>query len=502
MRATLLVSASSALQLVLLFGYQMLLAARFGAQAEMDAYIASTTLPTVMSAVVISSLGNVIVPVFIANKERNASEDAWRFVSTFLNWLVVVLSTSAAFLFIFPGVVVEVLSPGLSSEVMAQAELLMRVQAVQLFASSLVGFFVSLHYANERFFAVAAYPVIGLGVTVLTFLALHRSVGILSAALAAVAGSVCQITLLAHLIVRDRRYRFAWDPAHPQVRHGLNLLVPLLAASLVARADPIVDRYLASSMPTSAISHLGYAERLIAALLLIGSSGIGVTAFPAFAAKATSGDPAELRAELGQAIRFLIFVLVPFGAGIILFPEPAVRFLLERGAFGAADTAAVSLLVRAYAGVFIGGALGAVLAPCFYALHDTRTPAIIGVVGFGAGVVLKVVLSGPLGTVGIAIGASIYYMLNVGLEVLLLTPRIGPLRDLGLGTAVKKCVTAAVPAVLVAWLILRLDLPAAVLLSAAVGGSCYLVIAWALGEEYSRRLLMWFFLRSATPWKT
>lgn len=502
MRAIVLVSASSALQLILLFGYQMLLASRFGAQAEMDAYIASTTLPTVVSALLMSSLGNVIVPVFIANRERDALEDAWRFTSTFLNWLVVLLSTIAALLFLFPGAVVKLLSPGLTGEVMARAELLMRIQAVQLLATSLVSFFVSLHYANGRFFAVAAYPVVGLGVTILIFLALHRSLGILSAALAAVAGSICQIALLGRLMVRDRRYRFSWNPAHPQVRHGLSLLVPLLAGSLVARADPIVDRYLASSMPTGAISHLGYAERLIAALLLIGSSGIGATAFPAFAAKAALADTAALRAELGKAIRFLIFLLVPLGAGLILFPEPAVHFLLERGVFKAADTAAVSLLVRTYAGVFLGGAIGAVLAPCFYALHDTRTPAIIGTVGFVVGVLLKVVLSGPLGAVGITIGASIYYLLNVGLEVLLLTPRIGPLQGLGIKAAMERCVIAVVPAVLLAGLILRLELPAAVPLSTVVGGTCYLLVACVMGEEHSRRLLSAGVVRLGMPWKT
>jgi putative peptidoglycan lipid II flippase len=66
--------------------------------------------------------------------------------------------------------------------------------------------------------------------------------------------------------------------------------------------------------------------------------------------------------------------------------QPIVTLMLEYGKFGERSTAMVSWALLWYAAGLVGHCIVEILARAFYALHDTRTPVVIGVTAMGLNV--------------------------------------------------------------------------------------------------------------------
>ena len=109
---------------------------------------------------------------------------------------------------------------------------------------------------------------------------------------------------------------------------------------------------------------------------------------------------------------------------LALLATPILSVLFQRGAFGAADTAATAAALSAYAAGLPAFVLIRVLAPAFFARHDTATPVKIAIGTMAANLGLTLVLMQFLAHVGIALATTIAGWINA-LTLLLLLPKLG-----------------------------------------------------------------------------
>jgi len=86
--------------------------------------------------------------------------------------------------------------------------------------------------------------------------------------------------------------------------------------------------------------------------------------------------------------------------------------LFQRGAFGPADTAATAAALAAYAAGLPAFVLVKVLAPAFFARHDTATPVKVGIAAMAANLCLTLVSMQFLAHVGIALATTIAGWVN------------------------------------------------------------------------------------------
>jgi putative peptidoglycan lipid II flippase len=80
---------------------------------------------------------------------------------------------------------------------------------------------------------------------------------------------------------------------------------------------------------------------------------------------------------------------MPAAAGLVLLRRPIVALLYQRGEFTAQSTDLVAWALLWYAAGLVGHSMVEVLARAFYALHDTRTPVIVGATAMGLNVGLS-----------------------------------------------------------------------------------------------------------------
>jgi putative peptidoglycan lipid II flippase len=484
-----LVTALTFVQLLLQFATQLVLARYFGAAGDMDAYVAALALPVVVATILSGSLGYVLVPAIAQQLEKSGQPAAATIAAQVGLYLLGLSSVATAAVAGGAWSIAAALCPGFPPERIDLTAQLLRVLSLLIVGNCLIAYLNALFHAYRRFLLPAAAGVVGTLVTLGYVVVLHGRQGILAVAWGVVLGSVVTVVMLAPFFWKNvSRAASGWQPLDAATRRCLWLLLPLVLGAIYWRLDPLLDRYLGSSLAEGSIAHMGYAWRLVNGLMLVGTSGLSIVAFPAIAAHAAAGRRDELSGELAHAIRFFLFVIVPVCIGLAAFSTPIVRLLFEHGRFTSGDTRAVSLLVALYVGVIFGAGLGDLLARTCYAQHDTLGPVIVSSLVFTAIAAAKFLVAGSWGAAGLVAATSCYYVLNAAVLSALVMWRIGASMLAGTVATAARASASSVAACLAASLVINPSLPISVLLAAGVGGAAYLLAMWLLRDEFAARI--------------
>jgi putative peptidoglycan lipid II flippase len=249
---------------------------------------------------------------------------------------------------------------------------------------------------------------------------------------------------------------------HPGVREVLRRLTPALIGIGVYYLDVFIARRMLSSLDLGATSYFTFALRLCDFPQGIFIMALQAATLPSLSRLAARGDLNELGNTLSFGLRLSLFVAIPATVLLVTLAEPIVALVFQRGEFGA-DAARQTARALVAQGVAIWMvAIVRQLLSGFYALGDTRTPALVAVVDLIAFVTLALALRDRLGHVGIGLAVSGARLLQMCLLWTLLGRKTGTLQSLrvlrsGIVTAVC-CVPGTVGAL---WLAEQLTWPGA-----------------------------------------
>jgi putative peptidoglycan lipid II flippase len=420
MRHAAMLSICSLLQLVIQFGFQMQLARWFGATEEADALQAAMGPPLLLSMFLAGSISYVFVPNFLQHREQGGDARAFDYAASML-WLVGCLALLASIIgFLFAETLCRWWYPSMDPTRHALTVRLWRILIWTTLTGCLVSLLLSIHQSLQHFAIAGLQGVIGTGVTLLWIVLGPRSIE--SIAWGMLVGSIVAV------LVQLPQSRACWirGPGSPRLAlTSLAMLMPFLLAMTYTRLDPIVDRIFATWLPAGALSHLGYANRIVTALLAVGTSSLSIVAFSSLATAAARNDLQQVSVHLGRSLRALLWVLVPLSFGLIFFAQPAIADLFERGSFVAEDTRVVSRLTQWLVGMFVGASLGELVSRTFYSLRDTWTPVIVGAIGLTIAAIAKGWFVPTYGADAIVIATSGYFLVASVALAGLLRGRIG-----------------------------------------------------------------------------
>jgi putative peptidoglycan lipid II flippase len=181
------------------------------------------------------------------------------------------------------------------------------------------------------------------------------------------------------------------------------------------------------------------------------SVSIMTALLPSLSENWVRGDRADFRRDLARGIRASAFVVLPAAAGYLVLAEPIVRVLLEHGVAGARSTELVSGVLTFFAiGLFPFSAFLLCLR-AFYAMQDTRTPALINVFAVGLNIVANLILFPALGVRGLALGHSLAYLFAATAAALLLRRKLEGLEGRALASGLGRILAAAALTGAAAW---------------------------------------------------
>jgi putative peptidoglycan lipid II flippase len=216
-------------------------------------------------------------------------------------------------------------------------------------------------------------------------------------AFGALVGGVLQLAVqLPWVIPVLKHFRLSLGRRVAGVREAIRNLLPVIAARGVVNLSGLLDAVLAGILVEGALSILSNAQTLYFLPISLFGMAIAASELPELS-RSRKAVQEVLVPRVRGALDRLAFLLIPSALAYIFLGDVITAALFQRGEFGAADTAAVHLVLAAYALGLPASASSRALSSAFYALRDTRTPAKIATG--------RVVLS-------LAVGASLMFPLD------------------------------------------------------------------------------------------
>lgn len=383
----------------------------FGATAAMDAFVLAFTVPSILQVVLLSGpLSGVLVPTLSAFREDRRALNGL-FNSVFTVCLLAGLGISGLVAYGAP-VLLRLAGPGLAPDTHALAILLFRLMLPMMVLQALLsvckGGLNTLDSYGPPEFAGAVFNVVMIAAVVF----LTPYMGIVSLALGASVGALVQLLMqFPFLARRGIIYR-------PSLRFGSSLrrMVFLaqgaLVSTMIVPLGALIDRALASLLFPGAIAALHYAFLLFllpASLCVVPLSTVLLTDL---ANIYHQGNVPLLRLRALAALRLMLLLTVPIALGGAFLVEPLTRLVYEYGRFHAADTVRTAQAARVYLlGLPFYGAIH-LLSRSFYAMHDTMTPALVGLGALGLNVMCDLIFMQLFSHWGIALARSVSMLAN------------------------------------------------------------------------------------------
>ena len=413
---------------ILGFVRDVTIASSLGASFLSDAFFVAFKLPNFLRRLFAEGAFNsAFVPLFAGHLAVEGEERAKQFASEAMSFLVLVLVIVTGLFMLFMPWLMFILAPGFAGDPAKfdLTVLLTRITMPYILFISLVSLLGGILNSKDKFAAVAATPILmNLCLIIVPYLIGGMTpTGAHALAIAVMISGVAQWLWLVHFCRRQGMLPKLVKPKlSPEVKKLLLLIAPAALGAGVAQVNLFIDLIIASQF-ASGVSYLYYADRINELPLAVIGIAVGTALLPMLSKHVRAGNREAAHHSQNRAIELALFLSLPAAAAIVALAEPIISVMFERGAFGAAETAATYPALIAFALGLPAFVLIKVLAPGFYANQDTKTPFKIATFCILVNLIFNLILMGPLQHVGMALATSIAGWVNVALMATLLIRR-------------------------------------------------------------------------------
>ena len=361
---------------------EVVLARQFGTSEALGAYISAFRIPDLLFLVIMAgAFGSAFIPVFSGLLGDGEEEQAWKLASVVLNLsTLAALVTSGLAWLAAPQLVALVVAPDASPEIQRLTVDCMRLL---LLSPIFLGFGIAakgILEGQDLFTLPALAPVLYNSATILGAIFLGPRIGVLGVAVGVVAGAFGFLLVQVPGLVRSG---MRYSPSFDLRTHGLGEVARLLGPRLLGQAafqiNFIAVTNLAWRTGEQSVSAINYAWQLLMLPHGVLALSVSTVILPTLSRLWQQGDRAGFRTTLGGALRPLIFLSLPASVVLFAFRTAIVQTLFQTGAFSSQSTALVAAPLGFLAAGLVSYAVVEAMTRAFYAMHDTRTPVIVGV---------------------------------------------------------------------------------------------------------------------------
>jgi putative peptidoglycan lipid II flippase len=412
LRAVATVGSYTLLSRVMGFVRDILTAALLGAGPVADAFFVAQRLPNLFRSLFAEgAFSAAFVPLFAGTMAGHGREAARRFAEDALAVLLTALLIFMVLGEILMPLLMRVIAPGFSSDKdkFALAVDLARITFPYLLFIALVALQGGVLNSVDRFAAAAATPtLLNLFLIAALLMTQHfRWQDGRALAWAITSAGLAQFLWLMFSCARaGLALRLPWPRLTPEVRRTLAIMGPGAVGAGVTQVNLLISTALASFLPGGSVSYLYYADRLNQLPLGVVGIAVGTAILPPLSRHLRLGAHAAAVETQNRGLELAVLLTLPAAVALAVLARPILLVLFQRGAFGPADTAATAAALAAYAAGLPAFVLVKVLAPGFFARHDTATPVKIAITAMAVNLALTLILMRFLAHVGIALATS------------------------------------------------------------------------------------------------
>lgn len=413
------------LSMVLGFAREMVNAKYFGERWELDAFLVAAIIPTLVFGVFNGALVSALVPILSGYFAAGKEEEAWRFSSTVINILIIVLSFCAIGAWLAAPQLVHIVAKGFPAPEAGVAARMTRILMPTIVATSIAGVIQALLNA-QRSYRAASLQGAALNIfTIAGVFWLFRAYGIYALVFGTTVGLFAQLFVQLPNYFRRCKYCLVLDLNHPGLRSLGLILGPIIVGSAVGQVNLLFDKYFASTLDPGNIAAMQYATKVVGFPQQLFAVAIATVIFPILSSHFASNDVQRLRETATSGLRMNAFITIPAAFGLIALARPIINVLFERGEFTPGDVVRTAGAMQFYAVGLLGIAASIVLTRCFFATHDSKTPVIVATGVVLLNVACSAATVGIFGINGLAASNSLSSLVEAAVLSWVFSRRIG-----------------------------------------------------------------------------
>jgi putative peptidoglycan lipid II flippase len=430
------------------FARVMVAAAALGTTYLANTYQTANTAPNLLFELVAAGvLTSVFVPAFVDYLVKGSKEEGWAAANAMTSVALVALTALAIVLALAAPAIMWAFTLGVANATLRAREIEIGALLLRLFAPQIIFYGLGMIitgalHAHRRFAYVAIAPILN-NVVVIAAYALYASmragrpaeVAGITGSEAAVLGlgtTLGVVAMTAFLLPPMRalgwRYRFDFRPSHPAVRKAARLGIWALGYAGGYQAGLVVVLLLANRLEGGVAAYQWAYTFFYVPHAILGVAVFNVL-FPAMSEHVARGERDDLVIRIRDGLEMLAFVLLPVAVWLLVTSGPLTEASLS---FGAMTTQGAHLVGRVLAAFVVGLPFYSaflVLTRAYYALSDTKTPAIVNALTVFSssllGAMLFFLLPAAWAVPGLALGHSIGFGLGLVLLWVKLSGRLG-----------------------------------------------------------------------------
>jgi putative peptidoglycan lipid II flippase len=483
---------------------QMVVLNAFGTSGEMDSFLAANRVSeTLFTLVAGGALASAFIPTFTSLLIKDDQKGAWKLVSAIANLILLILTLAALFAAILaPMIVRYLLAPGFAANPAQEALTidLLRLMLPSAVLFGLSGLVIGILNSKQIFFLPALAPSMYQLGMIFGVLVLTPSMGIFGLAYGVLLGSALYLLIQLPTLIRiGGKYFPILGLKLPAVREVGRLMVPRLIGLAFVQLNFWVNTWLASRLSEGSYTGIVFAFTLMLMPQVLIAQSIAIAALPTFSAQFAQNKLTEMRSSLSSSLRSVMLLALPASLGLIILRKPLIELLYERGEFTSLSTQLVTWALLWYTVGLVGHSVVEIMVRAFYAMHDTKTPVMIGVVVMSLNVVFSVIFIGLFSRInwmphgGLALANSLATFLEMIALLYIMRGRLKGLEGrkilIGLGKAA--IATFIMTLILVVWLNQTYFQSTWIIVigGAIIGAGVYGVMVLVLGVEEAKQLL-------------
>jgi len=443
---------------------QILISRAFGTGDAYDAFVAASRYPDlIFNLIAGGALASSFIPVFTGFLEKDDRPSAWKLASAVINLVVLVLTAISIVSAVFSLQVIQhLLAPDFNLQKQQLAASLLRILLIAPTVFGVSGIIMGALNAHQKFLLPAlASTMLWVGY-IIGLLFFVPAMGIYGLAWGAVLGAFLHIGVQLPQLLRlpEWRFNFSLGLDNAAVREVLLLMGPRLLGVAVVQINFLVNTVIASGQPEGSVSSLTYAFQIMTMPEVAIAQAIAVAALPTFSAQVARGELDQMRRSLASTLRGVLLLSLPATLGLILLRYPIIALLFQRGRFDVHSTDMVAWALLWYTAGLVGHSVVEILSRAFYALHDTRTPVIVGTIAMSLNVAFSFAFSALFSSLGwmphggLALSNSFATALEMTALFILMRRRLKGLdtMNIGRGLLQSTLATLAMSAGILGWL--------------------------------------------------
>jgi putative peptidoglycan lipid II flippase len=194
---------------------------------------------------------------------------------------------------------------------------------------------------------------------------------------ASVVGSALQVLVQLPMVFKllgGLKLSLAHQAEH--VRTVTRNFFPVFVSRGVVQISAYIDAFLASWLPTGAVSALAYAQTLYTLPVSLFGMSVSAAELPVMSGALGEADEVAgiLRTRTNSGLRQITFLVVPSVVGFLALGDVIVAAIYQSGRFTHADVIYVWGILAGSTVGLLASTLGRLYSSGYYALRDTRTP--------------------------------------------------------------------------------------------------------------------------------